>query len=166
MAVPVFGFMQNKPFDVEKALAVGYNKNPYNSADINRALWEGNIIIWYAPDSPKETFDYLYNFSTEWNKTHESKVIPLLWNQNVTIKEKDKVTGKDIDVTKVREMPANRKIGFSSWGASQTCSTFSNETFDDFMSIVEKTDMPRDKKNPPLAKMTDGNLTTIRIDAK
>lgn len=149
MIIPVYGFMDAEEFNVEEALALPLSENPYNILQINRALWDGVTFIWLHPNTSQETHDYIMSYAENWNTINEDKVVPLTWKQD-------------------RNIPLSRNIAFSSWGVSQSCITFSDKTFEDFMKtsrdhqtskqlpevVLENGDLPKHEQfspsSPPL----------------
>lgn len=147
MIVPVYGYMLQSPFSVDDALKMEQGKNPYAIEEINRALWEGHSFIWVGPNVPAETYNFIQSYANEYNKTHDKKVITLTWN------------GK-------KNLPMGRDFAFSSWNISQSCMSFSEDAFEEFLGQAQTHNAGRDINVLPLATLTaDGVLqkdTTVR----
>jgi hypothetical protein len=140
MTVPVYGFMEAKAFDVEKASKLKQGENPYKIAAINRAMWDGHTFIWIEKTVPAETYNYIKSYAAEWNKTHENKVIPLTW-------------------TAEKSLPQKRTFAFSSWNTSQSCRSFSESAFEEYMEQVAQQNSGRALKPVPVATLkADGTL--------
>lgn len=147
MTVPVYGYMVNQEFNVEQASQVKQGENPYTIAEINRAMWDGHTFIWAKKGLPSETYSYVQDYADKWNLTHEKKVVLLTWNgENLYVEEK----GKD------RDLPMGREFGFSSWNVSQSCMSFSEGAFSEFMEQAEQLNANRDIQILPVAALTNG----------
>lgn len=144
MITPVFGFMVDVPFDTDKAMKVKRGENPYQTGAINRALWEGHTFIWVNKTVEQETYNFVKSYSETWNSTHSNKVIPLTWTDSK------------------RGLPMGRDFAFSSWNISQSCMSFSEEAFEEFMAQSIESNAGRDVEEPPMAKLlADGSLPNI-----
>lgn len=140
MRVPVYGYMADTAFDAEAATKLPQGENSYLISDINRALWEGHTFIWTAKGLPAEAHQYSKDYAETWNATHDKKVIVLTWNDE-------------------KELPQNRKFAFSSWNISQSCETFSDDTFAEFMEKSNQQNADRTIADLPLANLTkNGDL--------
>jgi hypothetical protein len=151
MQIPIYGYMSTQPFQLRKTgyeppvnLTTDLDPNAlYQYEEITRALYEGNHIIWTSQDFGVEGYDTISDYADKWNNTHSDKVVVMVW------------PFKDI------EIPQGRKVAFSSWGASQSCVTFSEETFQDFADLTNEHLADRDKINPPAAELVGGELQPI-----
>ena len=139
MVVPVYGYMESKPMDVQKALTMKQGENPYSIAEINRALWDGNSFIWVAKEANADAWNYVKSFANTWNSSHDKKVIVLTWDGD-------------------KPLPLGRQYAFSSWGISQSCMSFSTDAFQSFMKQSDLANVGRDISALPTAPLTDGEL--------
>jgi hypothetical protein len=139
MIVPVYGYMSPEPFDFSKYTPYDREKITYSEPEILRALWENNHVIWVNSTIEQAGYDYIVSYAEEWNKTHEDKILVQAWFYTT-------------------EIPVGKSISFSSWGASQSCATFSEETFQLFLKNTESRDVERDYFNPPAAPLNDMGL--------
>lgn len=142
MIVPAYGFMSDKPFDYSKYETSKYGEAPYKYPEIIRALWEGDRIIWVGSTYPEEGYDFIRKYADQWNSYHEKKILVLSWTEKAAL-------------------PLGRSLGFSSWDATQTCQSFEQGTFEDFMAAADAYNMMRDYGNPPPAELQDGQLPVI-----
>lgn len=143
MIVPAYGFMLNRELKVDEASQVKQGENPYTIPEINRALWDGHSFIWVDQKTAPETFTYIHDYADKWNKIHEKKVIVLTWKE-------------------ARPLPLGRSFGFSSWGITQSCMSFSESTFDEFLEKAQEHNVGRDTTTLPAAKLTaDGSLPKV-----
>jgi len=139
MIVPVYGYMSPEPFDFSKYSPSDRQKITYSEPEILRALWENNHVIWVGPDIEQTGYDYLVDYTDKWNKTHDDKILVQPW-------------------LSVVDLPAGKSLSFSSWGASQSCATFSEETFQLFLDNTESREVERDYLNPPVAPLNNMGL--------
>jgi hypothetical protein len=139
MIVPVYGYMVDREFKVDEATKLKLGENPYTIAEINRAMWDGHTFIWMEKNTDPETYEFIQNYVNTWNQTHEKKVIALTWKGD-------------------KQLPQNRELAFSNWNISQSCMSFSEATFNEFMKQAEEHNAGRDISALPIAKLTNGNL--------
>lgn len=143
MIVPVYGFMSNKSIKLDEATQQKQNSNPYTLPEINRTLWEGHSFIWVDKKTTTETYNYLHEYASNWNKTHANKVIVLTWNG-------------------VKPLPLGRSYAFSSWSISQSCMSFSEKVFEEFLEKAQQHNAGRDISTLPKATLTaDGVLPKV-----
>jgi hypothetical protein len=152
MSVPVYGFMVDRAFPVEEALKAKQGENKYTAADINRALWEGHSFIWMDMRTAPETYTYVQDYANNWNKTHEKKVIALSWTGDIAATAKE---GKPVE----KRLPLGREFAFSSWNISQSCMSFSEAAFEEFLEYAEQHNAIRATSPVPVATLSaDGSL--------
>jgi hypothetical protein len=149
MTIPVYGYMSNQAFDYSKYKDLKFgDKNPYTHPEILRAQWQGYHVIWTSVDFTEDGYKYVKDYADKWNDTHSDKVLVLQWNLNDT--------GDNI-------LPLNREIAFASWNSSQSCGTFANKTFEQYITATQNNVSPRDNENPPTAPLTaDGELHSMQ----
>lgn len=136
MIVPVYGYMVDREFNTEEALNLPQGENPYTAAEINRAMWDRHTFIWMSPTIEPETFTYIKTYAEKWNSVNEEKIIPLTW--------KDKKT-----------LPLNREFAFSSWNISQSCQSFSEGVFEDFLKHAKEHNGGKTEGPVPVAVLTE-----------
>jgi hypothetical protein len=139
MIVPVYGFMSRNSINLDEATQQKQNTNPYTLPEINRTLWEGHSFIWVDKKTTPETYDYLHSYADNWNKTHAQKVIVLTWNG-------------------VKPLPLGRAYAFSSWTISQSCMSFSEKTFEEFLEQAKEQNAGREIALLPKATLTSEGL--------
>lgn len=153
MIVPVYGFMADKTFDVEAAMKLPQGENPYLLSDINRALWEGHTFIWTYNELSADAHQYAKDYADKWNETHDKKVIVLTWKGKQGLPQDSKPRPQTSE-----SLPQDREFAFSSWNISQSCETFSDDTFEEFMEKSNEHNAERDIETLPVAKLVDGEL--------
>lgn len=143
VTVPVYGFMSNNQINTDEATHLKQGENPYTLPEINRALWEGNFFIWVDKKNSSETYDYIQGYANKWNATHTNKIIVLTWNDP-------------------KALPQGRSFGFSGWGISQSCMSFSEAAFEEFLEKAQEHNAGRESIPLPKATLNaDGSLTKI-----
>jgi hypothetical protein len=140
MTIPVYGYITSKPFDVDKANKLKQGENPYTPDEIHRALWNGDTFIWVSKSLPSTSYDFVKSYVTEWNKAHEKKLIVLTW------------PGKNIAWKGKEDIPLGRQFAFSSWNISQSCLSFSEDAFEEFMQQSDALNIGRDMKTLPAVR--------------
>lgn len=137
MAVPVYGYMAAS-FDETKYNDVGFlEENPYSYPEIVRALWDGYQIIWYGDTYGEEAYDFVKDAAKTTDAENGTKTLVLFWGYG-------------------ESLPADRVLGFSSWGASQTCQSFALETYEKFVDYANE--VKPEQQNPPAVVLEDGKL--------
>ena len=147
---PVFGYMTDKASNADDLLKPDFDINTLGIAQINRILWDGHTIIWVKEAIQTETYDFVKNYADNWNKSHANKVILVKWKTGKTEWKPEQV-----------KLPQDRAFAFSSWGVTQSCMSFSEKTFEEYMEHVTDHNAGRDIASPPVAKLEDGNLLAV-----
>lgn len=143
MIVPVYGFMSDTPMKTDEATHQKQDTNPYTLPEINRALWDGHTFIWVDKKVSPQTFDFIHEYANNWNKIHEDKVIVLTWNG-------------------AQPLPMGRSFAFSSWSISQSCMSFSEGTFEEFLGKAQEQNAGRNTKILPSATLnSEGSLPRV-----
>lgn len=115
MVVPAYGYMSPESVNFE-------NVDPKTGMDelqVNRYLWDGGMIIWLDQSFPEEGKAEVERFADGWNDENSRQVVVQEW-------------------TAEEPLPAERLIGFSAWGATQTCSIFDPLVFEDFAAVADQ----------------------------
>lgn len=143
MIVPVYGFMSDTQIKLDEATQQKQDTNPYTLPEVNRALWDGNTFIWVDKKVAPDTYNLVHDYANKWNKIHSNKIIVLTWNGT-------------------QSLPLGRSFAFSSWSISQSCMTFSEGAFEEFLQKSEEQNAGRNISNiPPAALDTDGSLPKV-----
>ena len=120
--IPTYGFMVKEPTSPD--LIRMYDRNEpdayFSFPVVNRMLWDGYKIIWYAPFFiSDEELQFLKNYEAEYNKTEKTLAVIPFHMRNRTI-------------------PYNKNYAFSSWGATQSCERFNEDTFNQFVKFADE----------------------------
>lgn len=145
--IPTYGFMSREAFAPEKVGVYDKTFTGFPRQDINRALWDGYNIIWYNKKVTAEQFDKMSKYVASLNTSK-----PTTFLLPYTIAE--------------RNIPYNRDIAFSSWGASESCLTFDTNAYNQFVDAA-KTRAPKHEGVPPVAPLDSvGRLYQIKAFSK
>lgn len=120
MGVPAFGHISTEPLDPEKRFyAVTDDLSQIDILKVVASLYEGDNIIWYDADLNDEALPALRNIAKS-----DPNVFVLPW------------TTETRSLRSLINIPMDRKYAYSTWGASQTCSSFSKTSFEEFISMA------------------------------
>jgi hypothetical protein len=120
--IPTYGFMVKEPTSPDLIRVYDRNEpDAYLSFPVvNRMLWDGYKIIWYAPFFiSDEELQFLKDYAAEYNKTEKKLAVIPFHMKNRTI-------------------PYNKNYAFSSWGATQSCERFNEDTFNQFIMFADE----------------------------
>lgn len=140
MVVPVFGYMSAKPLADSQIRFYGKNElqKPIDRTQILRTMYDrGTTVVWYDQTISPGDYTALENYV----KTHKN-ILAVKWEYGTAL-------------------PVNRTIAFSTWGISQTCQFWNNNTFKDFQKFANEHPVNH-PATPPTPKLTSqGKLPTI-----
>lgn len=147
MIVPAYGYfnsMRDEPIYTFIAPdAVADVPPSYEYMDY---LWNGWTIIWYNPTEVDE--DALISIQSY--VSSNKKVAAYPWDAEYH----------------GNNLPLDRRIGYSSWGATMSCGLWDGEIADNFQSFTAQKNAGRDPKKPHVAPLDANNeLYPIAIPA-
>lgn len=138
--IPTYGFMVNEPTDPK--VVKFYDKsfdNVFPMPVIYRMMWDGYNIIWYDPIlTPNNELKDLKTYADKLNKDAPTTVV-LPFN------------------LPDRKIPFTKNFAFSSWGASQSCGTFSEDAYTQFVSFSQE-NAPAHSGTPQVAPLSPDGL--------
>ena len=142
MVVPVYGYMSPEPLGESQIRFYETNEltEPLPRAQILRTMYEQDtIVIWYAEDIATDDYTLL----KEYVQAHDN-ILALKWQSAAKV-----------------EFPLDRKVAFSSWGVSQTCEFWTDDTFEGFKDFVDTHPVNRAETIPVVELTPNGTLPPL-----